>query len=272
MKRIFISYRRSDSAGYAGRLYDFLSEYFGEDKLFFDVDTIQPGADFEQKIASELDNSDVVLVLVGDRWLGVQDRDGNRRLDDPQDYVRREVETALAKNMAVIPILLRGVMMPAAHELPGSLAGFPKRNAVRLSDEHWHTDLEVLTAVLQNVLGVPGSRKEQRIKRYRGIVFVLSLLAATLSIANNFLLPDRFAMLKATVKILYLIILAANTVFVTYLLVTMKQELDRLGAVIISTAVLALMFVAWGGSLSALTPIPLLAVAWLVNFVKPDGG
>jgi hypothetical protein len=191
-------------------------------------------------------------------------------LDDPHDYVRLEVETALAKKMAVIPVLLQGVPIPSGNELPEKLYDLSRRNAVKLSDEHWNSDLGLLTAVLKNVLGIPGSLKEQRIKRYRQIVFALSLVAAVLSITNNFLLPGSLAIIKYAVKFIYLILLSANTVFITYLLVTMKQELDRLGGIIISTAVLALMFVAWGGSLSALTPIPLLIVAWLVNFVKAD--
>jgi hypothetical protein len=269
-KRIFISYRRSDSAGYAGRLYDYLKKYFGEERIFFDFDTIKPGVDFEQKIKSELDNSDAVLVLIGNQWLSVKDSNGDRRLDDPHDYVRLEVETALPRNVTVIPILLQGVPMPSGSELPEKLYDLSRRNAIKLSDEHWNSDLGILTTILKNVLGVPGSLREQRIKRYRQIVFALSLLGVILSITNNFLIADRFILLGLMVKFLYLVILAGNTVFVTYLLVNLKQELDRLGGLTISMSVLALMFVAWGGALSSLTPIPLLIVAWLVNFIKPD--
>src|SRR5688572_7399706 len=140
-KRIFISYRRSDSAGHAGRLYDYLKEYFGEDRIFFDVDTIKPGVDFEQKIKTELDNSDVVLVLIGDHWLGIKDMNGTRRLDDPHDYVRLEVEVALTKGIAVIPVLLQGVPMPSEKDLPEKLHDFSRRNAIKLSDENWNSDL-----------------------------------------------------------------------------------------------------------------------------------
>jgi hypothetical protein len=265
-KRIFISYRRSDSAGYAGRLYDTLKNYFGAERLFFDVDTIKPGVNFEQKIKTELDGSDAVLVLIGNQWLGIKDANGNRRLDDPHDYVRLEVETALSKNIAVIPVLLQGVLMPSGNELPETLYDLSRRNAIKLSDEHWNSDLNLLTTILKTALGIPGSLKEQRIKQYRQIVFALSLLAAILSIANNFILSGSLPILR----FLYLVLLAGNTVFVTSLLVTMKRELDRLGGIIIGMAVIPLMFVAWGGTLAALTPIPLLIVAWLVNFVKPD--
>ena len=270
MKRVFISYRRSDSAGHAGRLYDYLKNYFGAEKIFFDVDTIKPGVDFEQKIKTELDNSDAVLVLIGDQWLGIKDMNGNRRLDDPHDYVRLEVEAALTKDIAVIPVLLRGVLMPGEKDLPEKLCDLSRRNAIKLSDENWNSDLRMLTAILKNVLGIPGSLKEQRIKRYRQIVFILSILGATLSIVNNFIFAGSPTILRNAVKFVYLVLLAGNTVFVTYLLVNMKRELDRLGAIIISMAVITQMFVAWGGSLAALTPIPLLIIAWLVNFVEPD--
>src|SRR5687768_4891822 len=269
-KRIFISYRRSDSAGHAGRLYDYLKEYFGEDRIFFDVDTIKPGADFEQKIKAELDNSSVVLVLIGNQWLGIKDTNGNKRLDDPHDYVRLEVETALNKDFTVIPVLLQGVSMPSGNELPEKVYDLSRRNAIKLSDEHWNSDLRLLTAILKNELGIPGSLKEQRIKRYRQVVFALSLLGVILSIANNFILTDSPTILRDAVKFIYLVVLAGNTVFVTSLLVNMKRELDRLGGIIISMTVITLLFAAWGRPLASLTPIPLLIVAWLVNFIETD--
>jgi hypothetical protein len=207
--------------------------------------------------------------LIGDEWFGINNANGTRRLDDPRDYVRLEVETALAKNITVIPVVLQGAPIPAGNELPESLKDLSRRNAIRLSDEHWNSDLNLLTALLNNVLGTPGSLREQRVKRYRQIVFGLSLLGSLLSVANNFIFPGGSAM-GAGVRFLYLVILAANSVFVTNLLVSMKQQLDRLGGFIISMAVIAQMFVAWGAPLAPLTPIPLLIVAWLVNFVKPD--
>jgi hypothetical protein len=212
-KRVFISYRRSDSAGYAGRLYDTLKDHFGEDRIFFDVDTIKPGVDFEQKIKTELDSSSAILVLIGRHWLDAKDASGNPRLENPNDYIRLEVETALAKNIAVIPVLLQGVPVPSGKELPEKLYDLSRRNAIKLSDENWNSDLNLLTAILKNILGVSGSLKEQRIKRYRQVVFALSLLGALLSIANNFILTDSPAALRSAIRFLYLVILAGTTVF-----------------------------------------------------------
>ena len=170
-KRIFISYRRSDAAGHAGRLYDYLKNYFGSERIFFDVDTIQPGANFEQRINNELDNSEAILVLIGNQWLDSKDKDGNRRLDNPHDYVRFEVEAALGKNITVIPLLLHGTQMPSAIVLPDTLHDLSRRNAIRLNDDHWNSDCNLLAGILKKTLDVSKSLKELKIRRYRLIVF-----------------------------------------------------------------------------------------------------
>src|SRR5215207_9010868 len=181
-KRIFISYRRSDSAGHAGRLYDYLKNYFGDERIFFDVNTIRPGVNFEQKINDELENSEAALVLIGNQWLESKDTEGNRRLDNPHDYVLFEVETALGKNIAVIPILLQGVQMPSGNVLPDSLYDLSRRNAIRLNDDHWSSDCNLLAGTLKNALNVPRSLKERKIRRYRFIVFALSALATVMAL------------------------------------------------------------------------------------------
>ena len=155
-KRIFISYRRSNSAGHAGRLHDYLKDYFGDQRLFFDVDTIEAGVNFEDKINSELDNSDAVLVLIGNQWLDAKGADGKRRLDDLQDYVRLEVQTALGKDISVIPILLQGAQMPSGGDLPESLRDLAMRNAVKLNDDHWHSDCNLLAGILKKLSMYPG--------------------------------------------------------------------------------------------------------------------
>src|SRR3954451_4419686 len=105
--RIFISYRRDDAASDAGRLADHLSRRFGKDRIFLDVDTIQPGADFVQVLHTSLEQTAAVLVVIGSRWLSAAAPDGARRLDTPGDFVRLEVEAALGRTVPVVPVLVQ---------------------------------------------------------------------------------------------------------------------------------------------------------------------
>ena len=147
MSKVFISYRRDDSAGFAGRLTDALERRFGADSVFRDVDDIAAGADFGVVIEDALQQVHAVLVVIGPRWLDARDERG-RRLDDPGDYVRREVELALASGKPLIPVLVGGAMMPAAEALPSTLRGMTNRNALTLGDAGWREDLARLEAVL----------------------------------------------------------------------------------------------------------------------------
>src|SRR6266508_306274 len=106
--RIFISYRREETAYPAGWLYDRLADRFGGGQAFKDVDSIQLGDDFVEVITSAVGSCDVLLALIGDEWLTITDEDGQRRLDDPNDFVRLEIEAALTRNVRVIPILVDG--------------------------------------------------------------------------------------------------------------------------------------------------------------------
>lgn len=269
-KRIFISYRRSDAAGHAGRLYDYLKDYFGSGRLFFDVDTIQAGTNFEQKINTELDNSDAVLVLIGNQWLDVKDKDGNRRLDDLHDYVRLEVETALRKNIMVIPILLQGAQMPSSTALPETLADLSRYNAIRLNDDHWKSDSNLLAGVLKNALNVPRSLKEKTIRRYRFIVFILSALATLLSIISSIYLANSSPTLLGLVVRILSFLPIVNVALVTYLLGNIKKSLDRLSWTIIGVAILGGVMAALGGTLTPWVPAMMILVAGLLNFVEPD--
>lgn len=128
--RIFISYRREDEQGFAVRLYERLSEALGRENIFFDVDSIPPGFDFVEYIESQIQLSDIVLVVMGRNWLNAMDDNGQRRLDNPEDFVRVEIEAALHKKKHVIPILVQGAKMPPSTELPASLRPLARRNAV----------------------------------------------------------------------------------------------------------------------------------------------
>lgn len=135
--RIFISYRRKDGA-HAGRLSDRLIEHFGRAQIFQDIDSIPPGADFAEEIADAVASCQVLLALIGDGWLKIKDEEGRRRLDNPEDYVRLEIEAALSRNIRVIPILIDGAKMPRADQLPSSLAGLARRQALKLSAESFN--------------------------------------------------------------------------------------------------------------------------------------
>jgi TIR domain len=106
MPHFFISYRRDDSGGHAGRLYDRLSAHFGAEYVFIDIDTIEAGSDFVAVIENTISQCDILLVLIGKRWLSITDATGQRRLDNPEDFVRLEVQAGLERNIRVIPILV----------------------------------------------------------------------------------------------------------------------------------------------------------------------
>jgi hypothetical protein len=141
--RVFISYRRDDAAGYAGRLEEALEKRLGRGSVFRDVLDIAPGADFVAAIRQRLGGAQTVLVLIGPRWAG-GDTPGARRIDDAQDFVRLEVQEALASGAHVIPVLLPGATMPGEAELPDALRPLARRNAMNLGDTHWGADIERL--------------------------------------------------------------------------------------------------------------------------------
>jgi beta-lactam-binding protein with PASTA domain len=157
--RIFISYRRNEADYHASWLYQRLGGHFGVDRVFKDVDSIQLGEDFVEAINRAVGSCDVLLVLIGDRWLTAADDRGRRRLDDPDDLVRLEVEAALARDVRVIPILVGRAPMPAAEELPASMAGLARRHALELSPTRLRSDLGKLLRALDKTL------EEERARR-----------------------------------------------------------------------------------------------------------
>lgn len=160
--RIFICYRREDSAGVAGRIYDRLAQTFGRNAVFKDVDSIPLGINFRDYIDSAVNRCDLVLVVIGKRWVEATDKDGSRRLDDAEDSVRVEIETALRRNIPIIPLLVQNASMPPRASLPPSLKELTYRNGMSVSDDpHFHADMNRLINYLESfpVGGVarPGS-------------------------------------------------------------------------------------------------------------------
>jgi hypothetical protein len=149
MAGIFISYRREDSAGHAGRLFDRLKAQFGAERVFMDVEGIAPGADFVQAIQRAVAACDVVLALIGPDWIGCTDERGQRRLDEADDFVRLEIASALREGKTVIPVLVHGASMPDEDALPHELRALAQRQAAGLADGAWDTDLARLMRTLQ---------------------------------------------------------------------------------------------------------------------------
>lgn len=158
---IFLSYRRGDTAGHAGRLFDRLADRFGRDAVFMDVDTIRPGEDFARAISDRIGTCDVLIALIGDQWLTMTDAAGRRRVDDPQDFVRSEVEAALQRGIPILPVLVEGARMPAASELPESLRELVQRQAMEVRDTRFDAEAEDLVRAVARCLppGAPGASR-----------------------------------------------------------------------------------------------------------------
>jgi flagellar biosynthesis GTPase FlhF len=150
MRAIFISYRREDAEGQAGRLFDDLSQQFGDDSVFMDVAAIEPGRDFRKVIDQHVASCGVLLALIGKAWLTAKDESGGRRLDDPADFVRLETASALKRDIPVVPVLVQGAKMPRAEDLPDDLKELAFRNGVELTHARWDSDMQVLVKALRS--------------------------------------------------------------------------------------------------------------------------
>jgi len=141
---IFISYRREDSADISGRISDRLVEHFGRNSVFKDVDSIPIGRDFRTHLQEAVGRCDALLVIIGKQWCDSSVH-GKRRLDDPRDHLRIEIESALARNIPVIPVLVQGALVPEEELLPESLRPLAYRNGVHVRpDPDFNVDLERL--------------------------------------------------------------------------------------------------------------------------------
>lgn len=185
---IFIGYRRDDTADVAGRIFDALESRFGRDRIFKDVDNLRPGADFGEYIKTILPRCRVALILIGPNWVNAQDEDGRRRLDDPNDWVRIEIEIALAAgDLDVVPVLINGARMPRAEELPPSLHPLLRRHAATIRrDPDFRDDIDRLAKALQasvrtgsvdlSEIGSGAAAPQNR--RRRGALVTAALLSA----------------------------------------------------------------------------------------------
>ena len=152
MRSIFISYRRDDAEGEAGRLYDDFAEHLGEDAVFMDVTGIAPGLDFRKVIDESVATCGVLLAIIGQSWTDAKDAAGARRLDDPGDFVRFEIASALKREIPVIPVLVHGARMPRAEHLPEDIRNLAYRNAVELAHARWASDFQLLLRSLRTIV------------------------------------------------------------------------------------------------------------------------
>jgi len=149
---IFISYRRSDTEGYAGRIFDRLGAKFGRENIFMDVDTIQPGENFVDAIENAVSSCDVLIALIGDEWLTITDENGKRRLENPNDFVRVEISAALRRDIRVIPVLLAGTVMPKKQDLPEVLQPLIELNALEIRHGSFDPGIEKLESAIDACL------------------------------------------------------------------------------------------------------------------------
>jgi TonB family protein len=160
---IFVSYRRSDSQGEAGRLFDDLVKHFGERMVFMDVAGIEAGRDFRKAIEESVAQCGALLVVMGPEWLNAKDESGARRLDDPADFVRIETGSALRRDIPVIPVLVHGASMPRPEQLPEGIKDLAYRNCIELTHARWKSDIQLLVEALRRVV-VDTSQHEARTK------------------------------------------------------------------------------------------------------------
>lgn len=148
-RAIFVSYRRDDAEGEAGRLFDDLVAVFGENSVFMDVAAIEVGRDFRKVIDQSVASCGVLLAIMGKHWMEAKDETGQRRLDNPLDFVRLETASALKRDIPVIPVLVQGARMPRAEQLPEDLKELVFRNGVELTGARWRSDVQLLIKALR---------------------------------------------------------------------------------------------------------------------------
>jgi len=161
MTKVFLSYRREDSGGYAGRIQDQLAQALGSDILFMDVDAVPLGANFVRVLHDEVAKCDVLLAVIGRNWIDARDEHGNRRLENPNDFVRVEIGAALQRNIPVVPILVDGATIPAVSQLPKELEELSFRNGIDVRLASFHNDVSRLIQGLKTQLNIDIKRRQE---------------------------------------------------------------------------------------------------------------
>ena len=214
MSKIFISYRRTDSADITGRMFDHLMLRFSRDGLFKDVDSIPLGVDFRKSISDAVQSCDVILAVIGRNWLYSKDKQGNPKLSNPNDFVRIELEAGLDRNIPVIPVLVGGADMPEIEELPISLRPLVYRNAILLRpDPDFSGDIQRLTRALTEIL-----RRKNTTKRML-IVLKQKVL--------KYKLPSRFIIYIIIAVMLFLVFIGSYLGYLRFFRHNESRDLDE---------------------------------------------
>jgi len=229
-----------------------------------DVEGIGPGTRFAEAIEKAVGACDVFLAVIGRGWVDCRDREGRRRLDDPQDFIRLETGSALARNVRVIPVLVEGASLPRKEELPDELRGLTERQAVELRDTHWNSDIQALIAKLE-----PGTKPPPAGRPTR-IAMASSALIAAASLILNFYVDPGDVWFAG-----YLVAGLVMVVSLWLVLENVKGPDQRTGVAIMAAAfvLVAIMVVAWGyysGGIRQVqeanyVPYILLGFAWVVS-------
>jgi TIR domain/WD domain, G-beta repeat len=162
---VFISYRREDSAASAGRIFDRVARRLGRKNVFFDVDNILLGVDFVERLTDSVGRCDVLIAVIGKDWVSAADGSASRRLDDPHDFVRVEIEAALARSISVIPVLVDGAIMPKREDLPESLHGLLRRQGIAIAHATFESDVARLTKALSLIDKELRQREAEEVQR-----------------------------------------------------------------------------------------------------------
>lgn len=198
MSGIFISYRRRDAQSASRSLAERLEEAFGKEAVFRDIEAIAPGADFVDAIGTALNSSVALLAVIGPRWLTATDDQGRRRLDDPGDYTRLEISTALARGLRVIPVLVEGAAMPSESDLPDDLKPLARRQGHEITDKRWDYDTGELIAALAKLPGltrrtsVPPAQAQSRTARpmLKWVIAGIVAVGAVGVVVDQFVIED----------------------------------------------------------------------------------
>jgi hypothetical protein len=164
-----VSYRRDDAGAYAGRIADWLIDEFGSGCVFMDVDGIPLGVDFVKHLTREVESCDVLLAMIGAKWISIEDETGKRRLEDPADFVRIEIGAALRRDIPVIPILVDGAKIPRPELLPEDIKKLSLRNGLEVRLASFRTDMDRLIGEFAK----SSSRKSRQDNRW--IIFVIRM-------------------------------------------------------------------------------------------------